>query len=159
MFSKLSASLVLALSAASAFAGSSYSAAQDNGSVISYSVTPRVLVYPDTRNGITAEGIILICPNNALSGYDADRQCLDKKTKTNAWLELTAQAPSGFTLSHYEFRFGGSTGNYRTLVAYFAPIPAPAAAASAVAPSKQTVTINAATINVTSDKVYVKRKK
>jgi hypothetical protein len=152
------------LSATSAFAhGSSHPPQSDSTSptgMVSFDGAPRTATYNYDRNETSVDGQILVCPRGSFTDWRAAGDCLTKAGGVNDWRLLTTMVPTGFKIKGYEYRFVGSSGS-RILVVYFEPITAPKTEFQKADEMHFTgpITIKADAINVTSGKVYIRRKK
>lgn len=113
----------IALSFSAQAGGSSSYISNDVGGKVAFDVYPRSKIYPDGRNVITADGEILVCPANMVV---ENSKCLNRtvpyfgnKSEPLAWVRMQDDAPTGFRVSAYEYRFHGSTGAYRVLIVYY----------------------------------------
>lgn len=124
-------SLLLAMCAMSfvAQAGTSSTASvpPESTGKVSFDAYPRVKIYGDTRNAISySTGEILVCPINMVAEYGS--KCIDQTANygnrggQSAWVRVQDDAPPGFRVTAYEYRFSGSTGAYRTLIVYYSKV-------------------------------------
>lgn len=85
-------------------------------SVIRYTELPRVLLFPEIRNTVDANGRLLVCLSQHKAEWANYGKCVDANGQ-NAW-SLAENALQGFRLNSYEYRFAGSSGQ-RNLILYF----------------------------------------
>jgi hypothetical protein len=153
------------LTATSAFAhGSSHPPQSDStspSSMVSFDTAPRVMVFGPLQNDTAADGQILICPRTSFVTWRDEGKCLTKEGGVNDWRALPTLTIPGFKIKGYEYRFVGS-GGARMLVVYFEPIAAPKPTRQDLWPPYLNITgpitIKSDAINVTTQKVYIRRK-
>lgn len=90
--------------------------ANESGARVAFNPDDRVQIFEYTRNSITVDGQIMICPMN-MEAHWRDSVCLDANKK-NAWTLLANSTPPGYQVVAYEFRHVGS-GGYRILIVYY----------------------------------------
>lgn len=139
--------------ASSVFAkGSSHpKASEGGGSVMSFDEAPRTLHFWDTRNAVSREGYILVCPEEFSADYNWN--CTEKKSGENRWQRLEWVVPQGFKIVGYEYRFVGSGS--RILVVYLGQ---PRTATFQQADELNYI-LKPGTLTINADKVIVQRKR
>ena len=95
--------------------GSTESAEDQQQSQVSFEQLPRVLIFTQRSNDVTAQGEIVICPREIEVNWRKPGIC--ERNGLNAW-QLAETALPGWVLKRYEYRFTGSSG-YHTLILYF----------------------------------------
>jgi hypothetical protein len=112
--------IAIALMAVSCLAtakGSSASASESSGSVMSFADVPRVMIFEGSRNAIGLDGQLLVClPEFKSTVVSNEYACVDANGR-NAW-SVAENALRGYKLQAYEYRFVGAGGN-RNLILYF----------------------------------------
>lgn len=117
---KLLLSIAMLAASFAAVAGrSADSSEQLPANVVPWTPASRVFYYDYSRNTISAEGIILVCPGQFKIKW-SDGTCLDANEK-NAWQQLAWTIPKGYMVTGIDYRFPGS-GAYRLLVVYMDPV-------------------------------------
>lgn len=106
---------MLFMVSAAAMAKTPRVAANEAGARVAFNPDDRVQIFEPTRNSITVDGQIVICPMN-MEAHWRDSVCLDANKK-NAWQLLANSAPPGYQVVSYEFRFIGV--GHRTLIVYY----------------------------------------
>ena len=95
--------------------GSSGSAEDQQQTQVSFEQTPRVLIFIQRSNDVTAQGEIVICPREIEDNWRKPGIC--ERNGVNAWQRAETALP-GWVLKRYEYRLSGEAG-YRTLILYF----------------------------------------
>ena len=121
---KMSLKLAAALISLATFASQAAWAAspppvaeQMNSNRVNFADNPRSRVYEYNRNGITADGEIVVCSSQY--EYSFSGKCYDKNDskERNQWVSLGQSAPAGYEVDSYEWRVPGS--GYRWLIVYY----------------------------------------
>jgi hypothetical protein len=113
---KLIALALGVLMASATFAGTSPQASADESTQASadFAKYPRVLTFDSSRNAMTPDGVLLVCPLPAEANWRENTCTINTK---NAWVTAENALP-GWVLKRYDIRMVGS-GGYRHLILYF----------------------------------------
>lgn len=152
---KLIASLLLSLLATAAIGkGVTPPTPPATDGMVPWGTAQRALTFSESRHWQTTTGVILVCPWEYEASHN--KKCHDKgNDKTYRWIPLEQYTIQGFEIVGFQYRHSNVYSDQHLFV-YFGSVK-PAVQEPPPAPEPVTIKINS--LNVTTDKVYIRRKK